>query len=258
MKVENKTFIIPGGASGLGLGAAELLVQSGAKVVLLDRDDKRGNEVLSKLGKDKALFVKVDVTSEKDVRSAINLAVATFGDIHGVMNCAGIGIAKKILGKNGEVHPLDFFNLAIQVNLVGTFNVCRLVVERMATQMPVTPDGERGVIINVASVAAFDGQNGQVAYSASKGGVVSMTLPVARDLSSVGIRVVTVAPGSMDTPMIALANKKLMQSLIDQNAFPPRSGKPEEFGHLCKGIIENGYINGTTIRMDAGVRLPKL
>jgi len=204
-----------------------------------------------------AIFAKVDVTNEGDVKAAIEAGVKAFGDIHGVVNCAGIGSASKTLGKAG-VHSLQLYQTVIQINLIGTFNVSRLVAERMAKQIPVTADGERGVIINVASVAAFDGQNGQVAYSASKGGVVGMTLPMARDLEPYGIRVMTIAPGASETPMMAMATDNTKKSLIDQIVFPKRLGKPAEFAHLCKAIIENSYLNAEVIRLDGGVRMPKL
>jgi len=222
---------------------------------LLDRDEKKGNNIAGELGAS-ALFAKVDVTSDSDIKAAIEAGVKAFGDIHGVVNCAGVGIAVKTMGKT--VHPLQSFQTVIQINLVGTFNVSRLVVERMAKQNPVTPDGERGVIINVASVAAFDGQNGQVAYSASKGGIVGMTLPMSRDLGPFGIRVMTIAPGTFETPLMSAATDPTKKSLISQAVFPKRFGNPIEFAHLCKTIVENSFLNGEVIRLDAGIRMPKL
>jgi len=252
MKLEGKTFFITGGISGLGLGAAKCLLEKGANVVLADVQDK-GEKVAQELGSH-ALFVKTDVTSEKSVLAAIKAAVDKFGSIYGCINSAGVGLPQRTLSKSGTVHPLDPFERVIKINLIGTFNVLRLCAKSMITNKP-NEDGERGVIINVASVAAFEGQIGQVAYSASKGGVVGMTVPIARDLGEFGIRVCTICPGIFATPMSNPMPKAMVQGFIDQKIFPKRLGKSEEFGSLCVHIAENSYLNGEVIRLDAGIRM---
>ncbi len=205
------------------------------------------------MGSDRVLYVKTNVTSEEDVASAINQTIEKFGRINVTVNCAGIGVAEKTVGKD-KPHDLGSFTRVIQVNLIGTFNVIRLAAEKMTLNTP-NEEGERGVIINTASVAAFDGQIGQAAYSASKGGIVGMTLPIARDLARNGIRVLTIAPGLMDTPLFAGAPEKVRQALGDMVPFPQRLGYSSEYAHLAKSIIENPLLNGETIRLDGAIRM---
>lgn len=252
MEIAGKTFLITGGGSGLGAATAQLLVDRGGEVVLVDVNQTAGEQMAATLG-DRARFACADVASEEDVKAAITLAVDVFGGLHGVVNCAGIAIAEKVLSKRG-VHDLGAFTRVIQVNLIGTFNVIRLAVEVMA-QNPPGASGERGVIINTASVAAFDGQIGQVAYAASKGGVAAMTLPLARDLASLGIRVMTIAPGIFATPMLAGLPEAAQASLAQQVPFPSRLGHPSEYAALAGHIIENQMLNGEVIRLDGAIRM---
>lgn len=255
MQLKDKVAVITGGVSGLGRGCAELFVKEGAKVVLFDLNEELGKEVVGQLGADKALFVKTNVTDEGSVKAALKAATDKFGGVHVCINCAGIGTATKTLGKKGPF-PFDEFSKTIAVNLTGTFNVMRLAAEVMSQQEPVSEDGERGVVINTASVAAFEGQMGQLAYSASKGGVVGMTLPAARDLSSYGIRVMCIAPGIIDTPMLNDGlNENVRQALIGMVQFPKRLGVPNDYATLARDIIQNTYLNGEVIRMDAGIRM---
>lgn len=255
MQVKDKVAVITGGVSGLGRGTADLFVQEGGKVVLFDLNEELGKKAVAELGADNALFVKTNVTSEESVREGISAAVAKFGGVHICINCAGIGTASKTMGKNGP-YPFEEFTRTINVNLIGTFNVMRLCAEQMSKQEPVGDDNERGVIINTASVAAFEGQIGQLAYSASKGGVVSMTLPAARDLVPYGIRVMCIAPGIIDTPMLSNSlDPKVREALIATVQFPKRLGLPSDFARTARDIVQNGYLNGEVIRMDAGLRM---
>jgi NAD(P)-dependent dehydrogenase (short-subunit alcohol dehydrogenase family) len=245
MQVQGRAFLVAGGGSGLGAATAHFLAKEGAKVVVADlRGDSEGDNVR---------FVETDVTDEGSTKEAIDAALQGFGGLHGAVNCAGIASAEKVLGREGP-HPLETFSKVVEVNLVGTFNVVRLAAEAMTTNEP-TEGGERGVIVNTASVAAFDGQIGQVAYSASKGGVVAMTLPVARELARHGIRVMTIAPGIFDTPMLAGLPEAARESLGKQVLFPQRLGRSEEFAALVRHIIENQMLNGEVIRLDAAIRL---
>ncbi len=252
MQLTNKGVLVTGGASGLGAACVRLLQQSGAKVVIADFNSETGTALAKELG-EAVLFVKTNVVSEEDVQAAVQAAVNNFGDLHVVINCAGIGVAEKVLGKDGP-SSLDSFTKVIQVNLIGTFNVIRLATAAMSTNQP-NEDGERGVIINTASVAAFEGQIGQAAYSASKGGIVSMTLPIARELARYGIRVMTIAPGLFDTPLLAGLPEPARISLGQQVPFPPRLGRPSEYAALAKHIIENEMLNGEVIRLDGGIRM---
>lgn len=252
MDINGKTFLISGGGSGLGAATARILVAGGAKVLIADISEENGNRMVAELGEDKAKFVKADVADEASVQSAVDAAVA-FGELRGAVNCAGIGNAEKTVGKNGA-HRLATYQRVIQVNLVGTFNVLRLAATAMAQSEPVA-SGERGVVINTASVAAFDGQIGQISYSASKGGIVGMTLPAARDLASLGIRVVTIAPGIFDTPLLGALPEPVRQSLGAQVPFPSRLGRPDEYAALAKHIIENEMLNGEVIRLDGAIRM---
>ncbi|RME43359.1 MAG: 3-hydroxyacyl-CoA dehydrogenase [Caldilineae bacterium] len=252
MDIQNKTFLVSGGGSGLGAATARMLVEAGGNVVIADFNAETGQRVADELG-DAARFAHTNVVDEEDVQIAVEAAVESFGGLHGAINCAGIAIAEKVLGKT-EPHDLVRFTRVVQVNLIGTFNVIRLAAAAMANNEP-TPGGERGVIVNTASVAAFDGQIGQAAYSASKGGVVGMTLPIARELARYGIRVMTIAPGIFDTPMLAALPEKARQSLGQQVPFPSRLGRPAEYAALVRHIIENEMLNGEVIRLDGAIRM---
>jgi len=250
--IMNATAIITGGASGLGEATAVRLHDSGANVVLADFNEDKGKALVEKLGK-RAAFALTDVTNTAQVQAAVDLTVSKFGRVDILVNCAGTGIAMRTLSKSGP-HDIDFFKKVIDINLVGTFDMIRLAAEKMATNEP-GPHGERGVIVNTASVAAFDGQIGQAAYSASKAGVVGMTLTIARDLSSLGIRVCTIAPGLFDTPLLAALPEDAKVSLGRQVPFPPRLGRPEEYAMLAQQIVENVMLNGETIRLDGAIRM---
>ena len=252
MELTNKVALITGGASGLGLATAEVLIESGAKVMLLDLNEENAKAASESLGEN-ARYVIANVTEEASVTSAIQETVNKCGGLHITVNCAGIGSASKTVGKNGP-HPLDYFKTVVDINLNGTFNVLRLAAVEMGNNDP-TSDGECGVIINTASVAAFDGQVGQAAYSASKGGVVGMTLPIARDLARMGIRINTIAPGIFDTPLMAMAPDEIRNPLIEMTQFPKRLGIPSEYAALVKHIVENTFLNGETIRLDGAIRM---
>ncbi len=250
MDIRNSTFIVTGGASGLGGATAEMIVANGGNVVIADI--KGGEALAAKLGK-QAVFQPTDVTSEEQAKAAVERALKQFGGLQGLVNCAGIAIGEKTIGKEGP-HALASFTRVITINLIGTFNMIRLAADAMAKLQP-NAAGERGVIINTASVAAYDGQIGQAAYSASKGGVVGMTLPVARDLSRNGIRVCTIAPGIFETPMLLGMPPEVQESLGKQVPFPSRLGKPAEYAALARHIIENQMLNGETIRLDGAIRM---
>jgi NAD(P)-dependent dehydrogenase (short-subunit alcohol dehydrogenase family) len=251
MEIRNNAFIVTGGASGLGGATSRRLAEQGGKVVIADVQADKGEALARELGAG-TTFVKCDVSSEADGRAAVAAALA-LGALRGLVNCAGIAIAEKTVGKEGP-HRLDAFAKVINVNLVGSFNMIRLAADAMAKQEP-TADGERGVLINTASVAAFDGQIGQAAYSASKGGVVGMTLPIARDLSRSGIRCMTIAPGLFETPMLLGMPPEVQESLGKMVPFPSRLGKPAEYAALVQHIIENVMLNGETIRLDGAIRM---
>lgn len=253
MEFIDKTFLVTGGGSGLGGATASALVAKGANVVLLDINEQVGLVKEKELG-GKCRFIKTNVTSEGDVVAAIAVAKEAFGSIHGLINAAGIVVAAKILDREGKPHPLDTFSKGIEVNLIGSFNVLRLAAAEMAKNEP-TDEGERGVIINTASVAATDGQIGQASYAASKAGVVGMALPIARELARFGIRVCTIAPGIFDTPMLSSLPEDIRASLGKQVPFPPRLGKPEEYAKLACHIIDNIVLNGEVIRLDGGIRM---
>jgi NAD(P)-dependent dehydrogenase (short-subunit alcohol dehydrogenase family) len=253
MEVNGNTFLVSGGASGLGGATAQLLAESGANVVIADINKEKGEALARTLGSN-ARFVETNVADEESVKSAVGAAVSAFGALRGAINCAGVGVAERTVGKEGP-HSLASFERIIEVNLIGTFNVIRLAAAQMASQEP-NAGGERGVIVNTASIAAFDGQIGQAAYSASKGGIVGMTLPIARDLSRLGIRVVTIAPGLFDTPLLAGLSEDMRKSLGAQIPFPPRLGDPAEYAALAKHIIENAMLNGEVIRLDGALRMP--
>ncbi|MGH9847181.1 MAG: 3-hydroxyacyl-CoA dehydrogenase [Blastocatellia bacterium] len=250
MEIQGKTFLVSGGASGLGGATSRLLAKSGANVLIADIQIKKGGALATEIG---ASYIECNVADEASVQGAVAMAVAAFGRLDGAINCAGIGTAEKTVGKEGP-HALAPFKRIIEVNLIGTFNVIRLAAAQMASQEP-SATGERGVIINTASIAAFDGQIGQAAYSASKGGIVGMTLPVARDLARSGIRVVTIAPGLFDTPLLAGLPEEARKSLGAQVPFPSRLGDPAEYAALAKHIIENQMLNGEVIRLDGALRM---
>ena len=252
MEIKNCVAMVTGGASGLGEATVRNIVANGGKAVILDVSEERGAKLVAELG-DSAIFVKTDVTDEASVQAAVDRAIDAFGGVHIAVNCAGIGIAQKVLSKQGP-HALDSFTRVIQVNLIGTFNVIRLAAAKMAANTP-NEEGERGVIISTASVAAFEGQIGQVAYSASKGGVVGMTLPIARELASYGIRVMTIAPGLFETPMFDSLPESVRKALGAMTPFPSRLGYPEEYALLARSIIENPMLNGSTIRLDGAIRM---
>lgn len=253
MDLNNKVAVITGGASGLGEATVRRFIDQGVKVSIFDMNEERGNAVAEELG-DTVIFNRVDVSDEDSVQTAIDATVAAFGAIHICCNYAGLGNAIKTVGRDGPF-PLDAFKFVINVNLIGTFNVLRLAAAQMARQDTVTDDGGRGVIINTASVAAYEGQIGQAAYAASKGGLVGMTLPMARELSRFGIRVMTIAPGIFWTPMVDGMPEHIQESLSASIPFPSRLGRSEEFAVLAGNIIESPYLNGTTIRLDGAVRL---
>jgi NAD(P)-dependent dehydrogenase (short-subunit alcohol dehydrogenase family) len=252
MKIRDRVFAVTGAASGLGAATARMIVEEGGSVVAVDLNREAGEALAHELGA-QARFVVADVTREEDGKKAVAEAATRFGHLHGLVNCAGIAPAERVVGREGP-HRLDLFAKVISVNLVGTFNMIRLVAEAMAREEP-GEDGERGVIVNTASVAAFDGQIGQAAYAASKGGVAAMTLPIARELAKFGIRVATIAPGIFETPMMAGFAAEVQESLAKSVPFPQRLGKPEEYAALVKHICENRMLNGETIRLDGAIRM---
>ena len=252
MEIRNNTFVVTGGASGLGAATVEMLVAQGGNVIVADLSKEAGEALASKLGK-QAQFVECDVSREDHAKAAIEAAIKQFGGLQGLVNCAGIAIGEKTAGRDGP-HRLESFAKVININLIGSFNMIRLAADAMSKQEP-NADGERGVIINTASVAAFDGQIGQAAYSASKGGVVGMTLPIARDLSRSGIRVLTVAPGIFETAMLKGMPAEVQASLGKQVPFPSRLGRPDEYAQLVGSILSNVMLNGEVIRLDGAIRL---
>ena len=248
MQIKNSVFLVTGGASGLGAATARMAADGGAKVLIADMQD--GEAYAKEIG---ARYVKCDVASEADGKAAVDAALKAFGGLHVLVNCAGIAIAERTIGKDAP-HDLARFTRVINVNLIGTFNMIRLAADAMAKASP-NASGERGVIVNTASVAAFDGQIGQAAYSASKGGVAAITLPIARDLSRNGIRVCTIAPGLFETPMLKGLPKDAQESLAKQVPFPSRLGRPTEYAQLVKAIVEVEMLNGETIRLDGAIRM---
>lgn len=252
MQIDGSTFIVTGAASGLGAGTARALAAAGANVVLADMNGARGAALADELGA-RTRFVPVDVVQEAQVQAAVDAAASAFGRLDGLVNCAGIVLGERVLGRDGP-HRLDAFRRVIEVNLIGSFNAIRLASAAMARNPP-GESGERGVIVCTASVAAFDGQIGQAAYSASKAGVAGMTLPIARELARSGIRVVTIAPGIFDTAMVGGFDDALKASLAAQIPFPSRLGRPDEYAALVKHIVENQMLNGETIRLDGAIRM---
>ena len=250
MQISNRVFLVAGGGSGLGAATAKMLVAAGGKVVVADLNDAAGWASQPAAA---ARFIKTDVTDEAQVQAAVDLCASAFGAIHGAINCAGIAPGERVVGKTGP-HALASFERAIRINLVGTFNVIRLAATRMSVQAP-EASGERGVIVNTSSVASMDGQIGQAAYAASKAGVNGMTLPIARELARFGIRVMTIAPGIFDTPMLQGMSDEIRASLGAQVPFPSRLGKPEEYAALVRHIVENEVLNGEVIRLDGAIRM---
>ncbi|WP_349962311.1 3-hydroxyacyl-CoA dehydrogenase [Rhizobium sp. ZPR3] len=252
MLIQGKTFVVTGGGSGLGASVARMLAGEGANVVIADVNADAGAGIVGELGI-RAVFIRTDVTQEQDAQAAIEMAQERFGHLHGLVNCAGVAPGEKVIGRNGP-HRLDSFARAIGINLIGTFNMIRLAAAAIAKGEP-DAEGERGVIINTASIAAFDGQVGQAAYAASKGGVAAMTLPIARELARSGIRVVTIAPGIFETPMMAGMPQEVQDSLSKSVPFPQRFGRPAEFAALVRHICENAMLNGEVIRLDGALRM---
>ncbi|MGA8943056.1 MAG: 3-hydroxyacyl-CoA dehydrogenase [Thermoactinomyces sp.] len=252
MKLENRVALVTGGASGLGEATVRRIVSAGGLAAIVDLAEEKGEQLKAELG-EKAVFLPADVTDEAAVKQTVHHIKKHFGQIDVLVNCAGIAIAEKVLSRKG-LHSLSSFAKVIEVNLVGTFNLIRTVAEKMSENPP-NKEGERGVIINTASVAAFEGQIGQAAYSASKGGIVAMTLPVARELARYGIRVMTIAPGLFDTPLFASLPREARESLGKMVPFPSRLGFPDEYARLVQNIVENPMLNGETIRLDGAIRM---
>jgi NAD(P)-dependent dehydrogenase (short-subunit alcohol dehydrogenase family) len=253
VNITGKVALVTGGASGLGGATVTALHEAGASVVIVDLPSSNGEVVAKELG-DRARFAPADVTNEDDVRAAVQTAADEFGGLHVVVNCAGVGFPGRVLTRDGDAIDLERFEFVVKVNLIGTFNVIRLAAAQIAKQDPEAE--ERGVIVNTASIAAFDGQIGQAAYAASKGGIVGMTLPIARDLSSKLIRCVSIAPGTFDTPMLAGLPEEARQKLAEGIPHPHRLGSPPEFAALVRHIVENPMLNGETIRLDGALRMP--
>jgi NAD(P)-dependent dehydrogenase (short-subunit alcohol dehydrogenase family) len=252
MKIEGRVFLVTGGGSGLGAAVSRMVVDNGGRVVLVDINAEAGAAMAAELG-DAARFQRADVSNEADGKAAVQLALDSFGHVHGLVNCAGVAPGEKVVGRDGP-HRLESFVRGITVNLIGTFNMLRLAADAMVKEAP-DAEGERGVIVNTASVAAFDGQIGQAAYAASKGGVAALTLPVARELARFGIRVVTIAPGIFETPMMAGLPQDVQDSLGKSVPFPSRLGRPSEYAALVKHICENNMLNGEVIRLDGALRM---
>ena len=252
MQIANHVFLVTGAASGLGAATARLLASEGGSVVIADRDGAAGERLAAELG-GSARFALTDVTSEHDAQAAVDLALSAFDHLHGLVNCAGIAPSERVVGRDGP-HRLETFTRTIHVNLIGTFNMIRIAAAAIAREEP-NADGERGVIVNTASIAAFDGQIGQAAYAASKGGVAALTLPVARELARSGIRVVAIAPGIFATPMMAAFPQEVQDALAKSVPFPPRLGRPDEFAALVRHIVQNSMLNGETIRLDGALRM---
>ncbi len=252
MKIENSVFVVTGGGSGLGEATGRMLVEAGGRVVLADVNREAGEKVAAELGAS-AVFVETDVTDDASACAAVARAVEGFGGLHGLVNCAGVAPAEKVVGREGP-HRLESFSRTVAINLIGTFNMIRLAAEVMSKGEP-DEGGERGVIVSTASVAAYDGQVGQAGYAASKAGIVGLTLPVARELARSGIRVMTIAPGVMETPMLMGMPQEVQDSLGKMVPFPSRLGRPAEFAALVRHIVENAYLNGEVIRLDGAIRM---
>ncbi len=252
MQIQNHVFLVTGGGSGLGAATATMLAENGGKVVVADLNEPAGKDLVGSLG-GTVRFIKADVTDEASTQAAVDLCVSAFGAIHGLVNCAGVAPGERVVGRNGP-HALASFERAVKINLVGTFNAIRLAAAKMSVQ-PAMASGERGVIVNTSSVASMDGQIGQAAYAASKAGVNGMTLPIARELAKFGIRVMTIAPGIFDTPMLQGMSEEIRASLGAQVPFPSRLGDPDEYAQLVRHIVENEMLNGEVIRLDGAIRM---
>jgi NAD(P)-dependent dehydrogenase (short-subunit alcohol dehydrogenase family) len=252
MEIKSSTFIVTGGSSGLGAATVEMAIEAGANAIIADVNTAQGEALAARLGR-QARYVECDVTRQDHGKAAVAAALAEFGGLHALVNCAGIAVGEKTVGKDGP-HSLEKFAKVININLIGSFNMIRLAAEAMSKQQP-NAGGERGVIVNTASVAAFDGQIGQAAYAASKGGIVGMTLPIARDLSRSGIRVMTIAPGIFETPMLMGMPQDVQDALGKMVPFPPRLGRPAEYAQLVRHIAENAMLNGEVIRLDGAIRM---
>jgi NAD(P)-dependent dehydrogenase (short-subunit alcohol dehydrogenase family) len=252
MQINDRTFLVTGGGSGLGAACVRRLFARGGRVVIADVQKEAGSALAEELGT-RSLFIETDVTSRQSAERCVEAAVRDFGALHGLVNCAGIALAERVVGKTGP-HRLESFARVIGVNLIGTFNMISVAAAALSRNEPL-PSGERGVIVNTASVAAFDGQIGQAAYAASKAGVAGLTLPVARELARFGIRVMTIAPGIFETPMLGQLSEEIRNSLAQQIPFPSRLGRPDEFAALAEHIVENEMLNGETIRLDGAIRM---
>lgn len=255
MDIQNKIAIITGGASGLGLGACEELIKKGAKVCIFDLNEETAQQAVDALGAENATYAKVNVTDEASVEAGIEHCLNVYGELHIVLNCAGIGPPEKVINRDGDPLPLANFKKIVDINLFGSFNVLSKAAAKMATMKPLNEDNSRGVIINVASVAAFDGQIGQPAYAASKAGIVGMALPIARELARYGIRVNTIAPGLFKTPLAMSLPDNVVEALGNSVDYPKRLGSPTEFGKLVVHMAENDYLNGEVIRLDGAIRM---
>ncbi|MEL7399500.1 MAG: SDR family NAD(P)-dependent oxidoreductase [Pseudomonadota bacterium] len=259
MEANNKVAVVTGGCSGLGNATVNVLLKAGVKVAIFDLNEQQGVALVQALGEefgaDNVMFAKVDVSSAESVASAMDTVIEIFGALHICVNCAGIAPAKRLLSREGEAMPLEDFQKVVDVNLVGSFNVARLAAEKMAKNEPFGEAQERGIIVNTSSVAGFEGQVGQCSYSASKGGILGINLPMARDLAPWGIRVNAIAPGIMGTPMLLGMPENIQQALVEDIQFPKRLGQPQEFGRLVLHMVENSYLNGETIRLDGAIRL---
>mgnify|MGYP001345543449 CR=1 FL=1 len=253
MELKDKVIAITGGASGLGEASTRHFVTQGAKVMILDINDDNAKAICDELGDESVKYVNTNIMEEEPVKDAMSKIEEAFGKLHVAINCAGTGYGARIIGKDAP-HPLDHFKFIIDLNLVGTFNVMRLAAELM-DKNEADEDGEKGVIINTASIAGYEGQIGQAAYSASKGGVVGMTLPIARDLSVAGIRVLTIAPGTFDTPMLGMLPEEIRQAIANGIPFPKLLGDPAQYAHLVEHMVQNSYMNGETVRLDGALRL---
>ena len=252
MLIQDSGFIVTGGCSGLGAATVRMLAEAGGRIVIADLDRDKGEAIAQEFS-GRVLFVRTDVTSAEDGEAAIAATVKAFGNLRGLVSCAGIAPAQKVIGRDGP-HDLESFARTIHINLVGTFNLLRLAADAIRNSEPDT-EGERGVIVNTASIAAFDGQVGQAAYAASKGGIAAMTLPIARELARYGIRVMTIAPGVFETPMMAAMPEEVRHALGESVPFPPRLGRPSEFAALVRQILENTMLNGEVIRLDGAIRM---
>ena len=259
MEANNKVAVVTGGCSGLGNATVNVLLKAGVKVAIFDLNEQQGTALVHALGEefgtDNVMFAKVDVSSAESVATAMDTVIETFSALHICVNCAGIAPAKRLLSREGEAMPLENFQKVVDVNLVGSFNVARLAAEKMAKNEPFGEAQERGIIVNTSSVAGFEGQVGQCGYSASKGGILGINLPMARDLAPWGIRVNAIAPGIMGTPMLLGMPEHIQDALVNDIQFPKRLGQPQEFGRLVLHMVENSYLNGETVRLDGAIRL---